>query len=124
MSYLWVAIGGVIGANMRYVISLWAARRFGTHFPYGTFIINISGSCGLGIISTLIAQNLDGNLTLSLLIATGFFGAYTTFSTFSYESLALIQDERWRLAVRNIAGSAVLGVTGALLGISMTLAIG
>lgn len=124
MNYLWVAIGGVIGANTRYVISLWAARRFGTGFPYGTFIINISGSCGLGVISTLIAQNLDENLTLSLLIATGFFGAYTTFSTFSYESLALIQDERWRLAVRNIAGSAVLGVTGALLGISLMLAIG
>src|SRR3954447_3165381 len=124
MSYLLVAIGGIIGANTRYLVSIWAARRFGVSFPYGTFLINISGSFGLGVISTLIAQNLDGRVTLSLLISTGFFGAYTTFSTFSYESLALIQDDRWRLAVRNIAGSAILGVIAALFGISLMLAIG
>jgi fluoride exporter len=124
MSYLWVAIGGIIGANTRYLVSIWAAKRFGVSFPYGTFLINISGSFGLGVISTLIAQNLDGSATVSLLISTGFFGAYTTFSTFSYESLSLIQDDRWRMAIRNIAGSAVLGVTGALLGISLMLAIG
>jgi len=123
-SYLWVALGGTIGANARYLVSLWAARRFGILFPYGTFIINISGSFGLGVISTVIARNLDDSLTLSLLIATGFFGAYTTFSTFSYESLALIQDDRWRMAMRNIVGSAALGVIGALLGISLTLAVG
>src|SRR6478752_5417696 len=123
-SYLWVALGGMVGANTRYLVSLWAARRFGIRFPYGTFIINISGSLGLGVISTVIARNLDNSLTLSLLIATGFFGAYTTFSTFSYESLALIQDDRWRMAMRNIVGSAALGVIGALLGISLTLAVG
>jgi len=114
----------MVGANTRYLVSLWAARRFGIRFPYGTFIINISGSFGLGVISTVIARNLDNSLTLSLLIATGFFGAYTTFSTFSYESLALIQDDRWRMAMRNIVGSAALGVIGALLGISLTLAVG
>ena len=122
-SYLWVALGGMVGANTRYLVSLWAARRFGIRFPYGTFIINISGSFGLGVISTVIARNLDDSLTFSLLIATGFFGAYTTFSTFSYESLALIKDDRWRMAMRNIVGSAALGVIGALLGISLTLAV-
>jgi CrcB protein len=123
MHYLWVAIGGIFGANARFLLSAWFAQRYGTRFPYGTFAINLSGSFALGVITTLIAERYDGNLTASLLIGTGFFGAYTTFSTFTFESLALIQQGELRAAARYLFGSMALGITGALLGISLTLAV-
>jgi CrcB protein len=123
MHYLWVAIGGIIGANARFLLSAWAAERYGTRLPIGTFIINISGSFGLGVMSTLIAERFDGNLTASLLISTGFFGAYTTFSTFTYEAISLLQQGETRVAGRYLLGSMALGIAGALLGISLTLAV-
>jgi CrcB protein len=123
MQYLWVAIGGILGANARFLLSAWAAECYGTRFPIGTFIINLSGSFGLGVVSTLIAERFDGNMTASLLIGTGFFGAYTTFSTFTYEAIALIQQGEMRGAARYLLGSMALGIAGALLGISLTLAV-
>lgn len=123
MHYFWVAIGGILGANARFLLTSWAAQRYGARFPIGTFVINISGSFALGVVTTLIAERFDGNLTASLLVGTGFLGAYTTFSTFSYEALALLQAGELRVAGRYLAGSMALGILGALLGISLTLAL-
>jgi CrcB protein len=123
MHYFWVAIGGILGANARFLLSNWAAKRYGTRFPIGTFIINLSGSFALGVITTLIAERFNGNLTASLLIGSGFLGAYTTFSTFTFEALALIQQGEVRAAGRYLFGSMLLGILGALLGISLTLAV-
>lgn len=123
MHYLWVAIGGILGANVRFLLSSWVAQRYGARLPYATFAINLSGSFALGVVTTLIAERYDGNVTASLLIGTGFLGAYTTFSTFTFESLALIQQGELRSAARYLIGSMALGIAGALLGISLTLAV-
>lgn len=123
MHYFWVAIGGILGANTRFLLSAWAAERYGTRLPIGTFLINLSGSFALGVVTTLIAERFDGNATASLLIGTGFCGAYTTFSTFTFEALSLLQQGDLRSAGRYLAGSMAFGIAGALLGISLTLAV-
>jgi fluoride exporter len=118
-----VAIGGVLGANARYLISQWAARRYGTAFPYGTVAINLSGSFLLALIATVIAERLDGDRSASLLIGTGFLGAYTTFSTFSFETLALLHDRALRRAIVNVTISAGGGIVAAVLGIWLAQAM-
>lgn len=123
MHYLWVAIGGILGANARFLLSNWVAQRYGTGFPIGTFIINLSGSFALGVVTTVVAERFDGNLTATLLIGTGFLGAYTTFSTFTFEALALFHQGELRAASRYLIGSMALGIAGALIGISLTLAV-
>src|SRR5262245_59817825 len=89
VKYLVVGIGGFIGANVRFIVGQWAAQKWGTAFPYGTFLINITGSFILGLFATLTLKFLWDD-TWRLLIAIGFVGAYTTFSTFEYETLELI----------------------------------
>ncbi len=114
---LLVAVGGVLGANARFLIANWSVGRFGRSFPYGTLIVNLSGSFLLGFLATLIGERFDGDRTASLLIGTGFLGAYTTFSTFSVETLAQVQIGEYRRAAVNVAISTGGGVVVALLGI-------
>lgn len=117
MAFLLVAIGGVLGANARYVVSQWAAARWGAAFPYGTLAINATGSLLLGLVLALDAARLGNNPDVRLLVTTGFLGAYTTFSTFAFETVALgRQRDHWP-AVANIAGSVALGLGGAALGV-------
>ena len=118
---LLVAVGGMLGANARFLIANWSVERFGREFPHGTLIVNVSGSFLLGLLATLIAERFSGDRTASLLLATGFLGAYTTFSTFSVETLALLQRGRYRPALANVLISAGGGIAGALLGISLAL---
>jgi CrcB protein len=118
-----VAVGGVLGANARYLLSQWAARRYGATFPYGTLMINLSGSLLLALIATLIAERFDGDRSASLLIGTGFLGAYTTFSTFSFETLALLHAGESRKALVNITISTGGGILAAFLGIWLGLAV-
>jgi CrcB protein len=115
--YLIVAFGGALGAVARYALGGWVQAKWGAAFPYGTFIINISGAFVLGLFATLFV-NLAWNDQWRLLIAVGFLGAYTTFSTFQYESLELItQGGRYRAAVLYLVGSLVVGLLTAYLGI-------
>jgi CrcB protein len=115
--YLLIGLGGVLGANARYLVSTWAAGRFGTAFPYGTFLINASGSFLIGLVLTIVVDLLSNSPTTRLFLATGFLGAYTTFSTFAYETVALVRQGDVRPALTNAAGSAVLGVVAAASGI-------
>src|SRR5262249_50937923 len=80
----WVGLGGFLGANARYWLGGWVAERWGTDFPWATFVINISGSFILGLFMTLITERyaFPHAPTLRLVVAIGFVGAYTTFSTF------------------------------------------
>jgi len=114
---LWVGLGGFAGANARYLLGIWVATRFGTTFPYGTFIINVTGSFVLGVIMGLLdAHVLASAVRLSLAI--GFVGAYTTFSTFTYETLRLVESGSLLLAAANVVGSVVVGLLAAIAGLA------
>jgi CrcB protein len=118
LKYLVVGIGGFIGANARFIVAQWAAQRWGTAFPYGTFIINITGCFILGLFATLMLR-FAWNDNWRLLIAIGFVGAYTTFSTFEYDTLQLAAQNQWSRALVNILGSVLLGFIAAYLGVAV-----
>lgn len=112
MEYFAIGLGGMFGANARYLIGGWVTRRLGFMFPWGTFLINISGSLVLGFFVAYLLKHPTYHYP-RLFFVVGFLGAYTTFSTFSVESLQLIQNGRVVLAFSYILGSAALGVLGA-----------
>jgi CrcB protein len=116
-TFLLIGIGGFIGANLRYLISAAAAERFGTAFPWGTLVINFSGSCLLALFLALAANRINLDPRFRLLIATGFFGAYTTFSTYAFESITLLRAGDWIGTAGNILGTNLICLGGALLGL-------
>jgi len=116
MQYLAVAGAGALGAVLRLFVATVSGRLFGTGFPAGTFIINITGSLFLGWFLAFVGNRAVPD-TLRLAIAVGFVGAYTTFSTFMYESNALIEDGLHIKATMNLAGSLIVGLLAVRLGI-------
>jgi CrcB protein len=114
---LWISIGAVLGANLRYWIGDWVAQRFGSGFPFGTLLINISGSFLLGLVVSMTLENFIIDPRLRLLITIGLLGSYTTFSTYAYESVALLSQGQWALGLFNLLGSSVLGAIFAFLGV-------
>ena len=114
-----ISAGAILGANARYWLGDWAARRWGAGFPYGTLLINLSGSFILGLFMTLALNRWMLDTRWRLLIAVGFLGAYTTFSTYTYESITLLLNGQWGSGLFNLLGSAVLGVLAVGLGITL-----
>ena len=114
---LWVGVGGFLGANARYLIGAWVGSRMGSAFPYGTLVINVSGSFILGVIMGLVdARALSPAFRLAA--GVGFVGAYTTFSTFTYETMRLVEDGSSLLAVVNVAGSLLAGLAATIAGLA------
>lgn len=111
-----ISIGAILGANARYWIGVWAKELFATAFPLGTFIVNVLGSLLLGFLVALSLKRGDLSQTTLLLLGTGFMGSFTTFSTFSVESVQLMTNGNWQLALFNVAGSIALGLGGVWLG--------
>ncbi|NWF68403.1 MAG: fluoride efflux transporter CrcB [Chloroflexi bacterium] len=118
-TFLIIGLGGFIGANLRYIVSGWATERFGNAFPWGTLLINFSGSCLLAVFVGWATNHPLFDPRVRLLIAVGFFGAYTTFSTYATESLALLQAGDWIGAVGNVLGTNLICILGALLGLAV-----
>lgn len=114
-----VAVGGGIGATTRYLVSNWAAERFGIGFPYGTLIVNIVGCFIIGAFMTATTERFIINPYWRLIVTVGFVGGLTTFSSFSYECFKLIEDGSLTLVFYNIAGNFVLGFFATWLGISV-----
>ena len=112
-----VAIGGAAGAIARFWVGGYISTRMGTRFPYGTFVINCSGCFIVGLIITLLTERTHLNPTWRYLIPIGFVGAYTTFSTFEYETIRAVQDGQLFVAGLNVALSVVLGFVSVWLGI-------
>ncbi len=121
--FLLISIGAALGANARFWLGDWAARRWGTGFPYGTFLINVSGSLVLGLFLALATERFLVDPRWRLLFAVGFLGAYTTFSTFSYESYTLFARGQWGLGALNVLGSTLVGLVGVALGMYLGKAL-
>jgi CrcB protein len=117
MAILWVGLGGFLGANARYLLGGAVMERVGGIFPWGTFVINITGSFILGFFLAFAQDRPWVNPTSRLLFAVGFVGAYTTFSTFTYESVKLAQDGEFLLAMANVLGSVLTGGVAVIAGI-------
>ena len=117
MRYLVIGVGAFIGANLRYVLQTWSAGRWGPDFPYGTLIINISGSFILGFFITLATQRLAVSPEWRAFVAVGLLGGFTTFSSFSVETLGLLQAGSWHSAALYLVGNVGLGLLGAYLGV-------
>ncbi|MEP0869665.1 fluoride efflux transporter CrcB [Trichocoleus desertorum AS-A10] len=112
-----ISLGAIAGALSRYYLTVWFTQRFGTSFPYGTFVINLTGCLGMGFFSTLALERIVAiSSELRLLVATGFLGAYTTFSTYGLETVSLLRNQNLWYAGLYGVGSAVLGVISIQLG--------
>ena len=121
MTTIWVglAAAGAIGAPCRYLLDRFVSERVGGVFPWGTFVINLSGSLLLGVIAGASLYHALPN-TSKVILGTGFCGAYTTFSTWTYETVRLLEDGDVLDAARNAAASLIL--CGAAAGIGLALA--
>lgn len=119
--FLLVAVGGFVGAPSRYLLDRAVSQRVGSDLPWGTFLVNVSGSLVLGFLTGLsLGGHLPGSATA--LLATGFCGAYTTFSTFTFETVRLLQDGRILHAAGNAAVSVAVGLAAAA-GFALGLAV-
>jgi CrcB protein len=115
-------VGGGLGAVARYLKDGYIEDRIAGVFPWGTLIINVSGSLILGVVTGLALEHGLGEIS-KVAIGTGLCGAFTTFSTFSYETVRLLEEGSVRQAVKNVAISTVFGLAAAALGIALASAI-
>ena len=115
---LWVALGGALGSVARYLVSGWAARAWGETFPWGTLVVNITGSFLIGLVAVVTGP--DGRLlwpaAARQFVMVGVFGGFTTFSSFSLQTLALWREGELLFAAANVLASVVLCLFGVWLG--------
>jgi CrcB protein len=109
----------MLGANLRYLVTIWSVERLGTDFPFGTFIVNVSGAFVIGIVLAFLGERLDVSPLWRLFFVTGFLGGYTTFSTYAWEGLVLAEQGAWLRAGAYVLGSNVIGFAGVWLGATL-----
>lgn len=113
-----ISLGAIAGALSRYYLTLWFAQRFGSSFPYGTFFINLSGCLAMGFFATLaVGKVAIISPEMRLLVATGFLGAYTTFSTYGLDTISLLRNSNLLTTTVYWAGSAIFGIISVQLGV-------
>lgn len=117
----WVGLGGFLGANARYWLGVWLQERLGETFPWATLIVNVTGSFVLGLLLAAATERftLPAPPVLRLAVAAGFLGAYTTFSTFEYETLALLRTGAWPRAAAYVLLSVAAGLLAVALGVRL-----
>ena len=124
-SYFWIALGSALGGAGRYWCSVQAVRYLGETFPWGTLFVNVVGSLIIGFFATLTGP--DGRIfagsTTRQFVMLGLLGGFTTFSSFSLQTLNLVQDSEWLQAGGNIIGSVVLCLFAVWLGHQLALSI-
>ena len=118
LAYLLVALGGALGSVSRFWLSGLVAARYGETFPWGTLVINVTGSFVIGIFGALTAPDISGpnRVTIIQFFMIGICGGYTTFSSFSLGTLTLLQDRQWLYAGANVILSVVLCMVAVWLG--------
>lgn len=111
-----IAAGGALGAMGRYGLSLWVDRRLGAGFPHGTLVVNVLGCLALGALLAYVEDIGGFSPRWRLFLATGLLGAFTTFSTFGYETVVLARDGEWTAALGNVALNVVVGLAAVTTG--------
>jgi fluoride exporter len=119
-----IALGAVPGALCRYYLTRWCLQWFGAGFPYGTFAINLSGALVMGFFATLTMERAIASPDLRALVAIGFLGSYTTFSTYALETTALFHSGYWGKSLMYWSASAILGVVCLEMGSALARKLG
>ena len=114
-----VAIGAVFGANLRWLISRWSAKFISPVFPYGTLFINVTGSFIVGFFMIWSTQRVLLDPRWRLLIVVGFCGAFTTFSSFAFETMAYFEQGQWMMMAANFVSNNLLCLAAALAGMAL-----
>ena len=114
-----ISTGAIFGANARYLISRYAAKLLGPAFPYGTLFINVSGSMVVGFFMIWATERVLIDPRWRLLVVVGFCGAFTTFSSYAFETMAYFEQGQWHLMVANILSNNLLCLAGALAGMAL-----
>jgi len=112
LKYLLIGIGGGLGSILRFWLGSYIGSRMGTRFPYGTFVINITGSFLIGLVFALLTVRTQWSPNWRYLIPIGFIGGYTTFSTFEFETMRLVQNGQMLMATLNVTLSVAVGFVG------------
>ena len=124
LNLLFVGLGGFIGASLRYATGLFVGRFVPeAQFPYGTFVVNVLGCLLIGFLAGFTDSRLILNDTSRAFVFTGMLGAFTTFSTFSYETLGLFQNGQTSPALTNLGLQIILGLLAVWLGIQLSKSI-
>jgi CrcB protein len=110
LDYVWIGIGGVAGANARYLLGRWIGERAGAAFPYGTLLVNVSGAFVIGVLLTVLTEWLMADPRWRLLLVVGFLGSYTTFSSYTYEVIQLVDRGDWAAAAAYVLSSNAVGL--------------
>jgi fluoride exporter len=121
--FLAISVAAIIGANLRYLLSRFAAREFGAVFPYGTLIINIVGSFIVGLFVIWTTERALVDPRWRLLVVVGFCGSFTTFSSYAFETMSFFEQGQWDLMLANFLGNNLLCLGGALAGMAVARAL-
>lgn len=113
---LLVGLGGGLGSIARYLCQKWVTNSYSSHFPWGTFAINVTGCLAIGIFWGISFKNFDTNENWKLFLMTGLCGGFTTFSAFSLEGIGLIKEQRHGLFLLYVAGSVLIGLIATYIG--------
>jgi len=119
LDFLAISLGAVVGANLRYWMSRYAVRLLGPVFPYGTLSINVLGSFVLGFFLVWATERTIVDPRWRLLIAVGFCGGFTTFSSYAYETMAFFEQGQWALLTANFVSNNLLACAGVLAGMAL-----
>jgi len=117
MGYVVVFIGAGVGGAIRHAMNIWVARLMGTHFPWHTFVINITGSLVMGLVTGWFAQKVGAAGHLRLFLATGVLGGYTTFSAYSLDAVLLWERNEPLLSALYVGGSVICAIAGLIFGL-------
>lgn len=121
--FLAISVAAIAGANLRYLLSRFAAREFGPIFPYGTLVINIIGSFIVGLFVIWTTERVLVDPRWRLLVVVGFCGSFTTFSSYAFESMSFFAHGQWELMLINIFSNNLLCLAGALAGMALARAL-
>jgi CrcB protein len=123
LAVFWISLGAVIGANARYFFSRWVTRHMDAAFPFGTLLINVTGSLVLGFFMIWTTERVLADPRWRLLIAIGFCGSYTTFSSYAFETMAYFEQGHWTLLAGNLIANNLLCLAAVLAGAALARAL-